>query len=140
MANLEESYLSARTPQARRKAALTGLASLLLWLGWLRFLETFDLCWHDFDVVEPVNGPSQDLPQGLGVVGVWLGPKTKSSHNKPVDMSLAYQTTLENGSTALGAIPVLAQITGRNLRECLLMKMERLGRPISIAIASSTHC
>ena len=92
MADLEESYLSARTPQARRKAALAGLASLLLWLGWLRSSETFNLCWHDFDVVEPADGPSRDLPEGLGVVGVRLGPETKSSRNKPVDMSLAYQT------------------------------------------------
>ena len=92
MADLEESYLSARTPHARRRAALAGLASLLLWLGWLRSSETFDLCWADFDVLEPEDGPSRDLPEGLGVVGVRLGPETKSSRNKPVDMSLAYQT------------------------------------------------
>ena len=52
MADLEESYLSACTPQARQKAALAGLASFLLWLGWLCSSETFDLCCHDFDVVE----------------------------------------------------------------------------------------
>ena len=58
MADLKESYLSARTPQARRKAALAGLASLLLWLGWLCSSKTFNLCWNDSDVVEPADGPS----------------------------------------------------------------------------------
>jgi hypothetical protein len=88
---LEESYLSARTREARRKAALAGLATLLLWLGWLRSSETFDLRWQDFDVVEPEDGPTVDLPRGCGVVGIRLGPETKSSRNKAVDMSLAYQ-------------------------------------------------
>jgi hypothetical protein len=92
MEDLEDTYLSARTPQARRKAALAGFATLLLWLGWLRSSETFDACWSDFDVVEPEDGPTMDLPRGCGVVGVRLGPETKSSRNKPVDMSMAYQT------------------------------------------------
>ena len=91
VSDLEELYLSARTFGARRTAALAGLATLLLWLGWLRSSETFDLCWQDFDVVEPENGPTVDLPRGCGVVGVRLGPETKSSRNKAVDMSLAYQ-------------------------------------------------
>jgi hypothetical protein len=85
-------YLSARTPAARRQASLAGLATLLLWLGWLRSSETFGLQWNDFNVVEPEDGPSVDLPRGCGVVGLRLGPETKSSRNKVVDMSLAYQT------------------------------------------------
>jgi hypothetical protein len=90
--DLEEIYLMARTPQARRKAVLAGFATLLLWLGWLRSSETFDACWSDFDVVEPEDGPTMDSPRGCGVVSVRLGPETKSSRNKPVDMSVAYQT------------------------------------------------
>jgi hypothetical protein len=91
-AELEEQYLSARTPQARQKAALAGLATLLLWLGWLRSSETFELCWKDFNVVEPNDGPTVDLPRGCGVVGIRLGPETKSSRTKAVDLSVAYQT------------------------------------------------
>jgi hypothetical protein len=91
VSDLEEQCLSARTPKARRKAALAGLATLLLWLGWLRSSETFDLRWQDFNVVEPDNGPTVDLPRGCGVVGVRLGPETKSSRNQSVDMSLAHQ-------------------------------------------------
>jgi hypothetical protein len=92
LTDLEESYLSARTPQARHKMALAGLSTLLLWLGWLRSSETFDLYWSDFDVVEPEDGPTMDLPLRCGVVGVRLGPETKTSRHKPVDMSMAYQT------------------------------------------------
>jgi hypothetical protein len=91
-ADLEDQYLSAKTSRARRRAALGGLATLLLWLGWLRPLETFTLCWKDFKVIEPVDGPTVDLPQGCGVVGLRLGPETKSSHTKSVDLSIAYQT------------------------------------------------
>jgi hypothetical protein len=91
VSDLEEQHLSARTPAARRKVALAGLATLLLWLGWLRSSETFDLRWQDFNVVEPDNGPTVDLPRGCGVVGVRLGPETKSSRNQSVDMSLACQ-------------------------------------------------
>jgi hypothetical protein len=46
--DLEETYLSARTPQVRRKAALAGFATLLLWLGWLRSSEAFDACLERF--------------------------------------------------------------------------------------------
>jgi hypothetical protein len=89
---LEEQYLSAKTPQARRKAALAGLSTLLLWLGWLRSSETFDLRWSDFNVIEPEDGPTVDLPLGCGMVGLRLGPETKSSRTKAVDLSIAYQT------------------------------------------------
>ena len=65
---------------------------LLLWLRWLRPSDTFHfLGWQDFDVVEPDDGRIVDLPLGCGVVGVRLRPETKSSWNKAVGMSLAYQ-------------------------------------------------
>jgi hypothetical protein len=92
MAEIDEQYLSARTPKARRMADLAGLATLLLWLGWLRSSETFDLCWKSFTVVEPDDGPTVDLPLGCGVVGIRLGPETKSSRTKAVDLSMAHQT------------------------------------------------
>ena len=143
MADLEESYLSARTPQARRRAALAGLASLLLWLGWLRSSETFDLCWNDFEVVEPEDGPTRDLPRGLGVLGVRLGPETKSSRNKPVDMSLAYQTLsgyiLENGSIGPVAVRILERIIAPRQHGFLLMTIKRLGLRFTTGTSSSTR-
>jgi hypothetical protein len=48
MADLEDQYLSTRTPRARRRAVQGGLATLLLWLGWLRSSECFTLKWSDF--------------------------------------------------------------------------------------------
>jgi integrase len=92
MADLDEQYLSARNPRSRRKAAQAGLATLLLWLGWLRSSETFDLKWSDFDVIEPQDGPTVDLPLGCGAVDLCLGPETKSSRSKTVSLPIAYQT------------------------------------------------
>jgi hypothetical protein len=43
MADLEDQYLSAKTPRARRRATQGGLATLFLWLGWLRSSECFTL-------------------------------------------------------------------------------------------------
>jgi hypothetical protein len=43
-------------------------------------------------VIEPVDSPTVDLPRGCGVVGLGLGPETKSSQTKSVDLSIAYQT------------------------------------------------
>jgi hypothetical protein len=92
LVDLEETYLSAHTPlTTSRKPASAGLSTLLLWMGWLRSSDMFDIYWSDFDVVEPVDGPTVDLPLGCGIVGIHLGPKTKTSCDKPVNMSMAYQ-------------------------------------------------
>jgi hypothetical protein len=91
-ADLEDQYLSAKTSRTRRRSALGGLVTLLLWLGWLRSLKSFTLCLKDFKVIEPIDGPTADLPRGCGVVGLRLGPETKFSRTKLVDLSIAYQT------------------------------------------------
>lgn len=91
VSDLEEQYLTARTPAACRKAALTSLTTLLVWLGWMRSSEAFGLCWNDINAVEPADGPTVDLPCSCGVVGLCIGPETKSSLTKVLDMSLAYQ-------------------------------------------------
>jgi hypothetical protein len=92
MMDLEDQYLSAKTPRARRYAAQGGLATLVLWLGWLRSFETFHLSWRNFDVVEPRDGPSADLPLGCGAISHCLGPETKTSRHKTVSVPIAYQT------------------------------------------------
>jgi hypothetical protein len=92
MADLEDQYLSARTPRARRHAAQGGLVTLLLWLGWLGSSECFTLKWSDFDVIEPCDGPAADLPLGCGSVDLCLGPETKSSRAQTVSVPVAYQT------------------------------------------------
>jgi hypothetical protein len=92
MMDLEDQYLSAKTPCAWCCAAQGGLATLVLWLGWVCSLETFHLLWRDFYVVEPPNGPSVDLPLGCGAICLCLGPETKSSRNKTVSVPIPYQT------------------------------------------------
>jgi hypothetical protein len=68
------------------------LATLLLWLGWLCSLECFTLKWSDFNIIEPCDGPTADLPLGCGSVDLCLGPETKSSRAHTVSVPVAYQT------------------------------------------------
>jgi hypothetical protein len=79
MMDLEDQYLSIKTPRVQCHAAQGGLATLVLWLGWLRSFETFPLLWRDFDVVEPPDGPSVDLPLGCGAIPLCLGPEMPNS-------------------------------------------------------------
>jgi hypothetical protein len=64
----------------------------LAYLGWLRGVETFGLTWADIQVVEPLDGPTQGLFTGIGVVLVKLLPQAKSSQSATADVVLAYQT------------------------------------------------
>ena len=141
VSDLEEQYLSARSPAARRKAALAGLATLLHWLGWLRSSENFDLRWNDFNVVEADDGPTVDLPRGCGVVGVRLGPETKSSRTKAVDMVCSWPTNVcpgiisANGFIVPGAVVELV-LTTRNappgsLHTCLALPGPRTSTDMS---------
>ena len=90
--SLDESFRRACTLDDSRQMALAGLATLLLWLGWLRSSEVFGLRWCDIQVTPPEEGPSLDLPRGIGVVACRLQPETKSSRDKAVDCHMAYQT------------------------------------------------
>jgi hypothetical protein len=90
--DLDGRYRAARRPRERRKVALAGLANLTLWLGWLRSSEVFGLHWGDFSVLEPCNGPQEDLPFGCGAVTLRLAPETKSSRTKRADVCVAYET------------------------------------------------
>ena len=65
---LEGAYRDAATDSARRCFALAGSATLLLWLGWLRSSEVFGLRWCDVEITTPEDGPTLDLPRGIGVV------------------------------------------------------------------------
>lgn len=91
-AYLESAYQNAMTDSDRRRWALAGTATLLLWLGWLRSSEVFSLRWRDVEITPPDEGPVLDLPRGIGVVACRLQPETKSSRNKAADCFMAYQT------------------------------------------------
>jgi hypothetical protein len=55
------------------------VTDLIGWLGWLRSQELFLLTWGDVRVTQPRDGPRLGLPTGVGVIELWLLPKTKSN-------------------------------------------------------------
>lgn len=85
-------FLNAATAEARRRWALAGLANLLLWLGWLRSMETFSLTYEDIVVVEPPDGPTYELPPGVGMVLLRLLPQTKTNGTARADVVIAHTT------------------------------------------------
>ena len=90
--DLNRRYLSTNNAEARLELALAGLFNLLLWLGWLRASEITGLRWCDISVGEPADYATFDLPYYVGYIGLRLGPETKSSRTKAVDVILAYRT------------------------------------------------
>ena len=91
-AELNQAYLNARSPRARRRAARAGLANLFLWLGWLRSSEVFGLRWCDVFCLPPELGGQLDLPPNCGLLSLRLLPETKSSRSVAADVILAYKT------------------------------------------------
>ena len=89
---LNERYLAATLDSEKRELALAGFANLSLWLGWLRSGEKFGLNWEDCAVTEPANGPSKDLPVGIGAVCLRMLPETKSARSHRPDVVMAYLT------------------------------------------------
>jgi hypothetical protein len=92
MRDLSQAYHHSLTARERQLAARASVATLLLWLGWLRGGELFGLRWSDITLTLPSEGPIHDLPPGIGMVGLQLSPETKSQRTRAVDMSLAYET------------------------------------------------
>ena len=90
--DLNERYLQAHSPVLRRELATAAFANLMLFLGWLRSGETFTLRWSDLSIVEPCEGPTVDLPQGIGALLVTLLPETKSNRSVRADVVIAYKT------------------------------------------------
>ena len=85
-------YRSSITNSARLHWAKAGLANLCLWLGWLRSMETFNLRWYDFVVIEPGNSLTVDLAPGVDMVLLKLSDETKSLRTKKADMVITYET------------------------------------------------
>lgn len=90
--DLDHRYHLASTPELRRLYARGGLANLQLFLGWFRAGEMFDTCWNRYEVTEPPNGPTYDLPVGIGVIRLWMGPETKTDRTYSPDVVMAYTT------------------------------------------------
>ena len=90
--DLDQRYRAARTDEVRLELAKAGLANLSLWLGWLRSRETFGLQWYKVVSVDPSDGPSVDLPRGVGVTQFFMGPETKSNRSQTADVIMASKT------------------------------------------------
>jgi hypothetical protein len=91
-ASLDEQYNKASTPALQRLYARAGLANLQLFLGWFRPSELFDARWNRYEVTEPPDGPNYDLPVGIGVIRLIMGPETKSDRTFSPDDIMAYTT------------------------------------------------
>ena len=85
-------YRAAGSRQARHHWAQAGLANLLLWLGWLRSRELWDLRLCDVDVIQPSAGPTQDLPPGVGAILLRLSEETKTHRTSTADVPIAFHT------------------------------------------------
>lgn len=84
-------FRASTTPDGRRCWSLAGLLNCVLWLGWLRSRETFNLKWSDTILVNPKDGPSVDLPNNVGVCLFDLGPSTKTSRSQNAKVVVAYE-------------------------------------------------
>jgi hypothetical protein len=89
---LDRRYRTCTTGAERRELARAGLASLLLYLGWLRSSETFTAPWAGFDVVDPCDAATVDLPENVGQVCLSLRAETKSARDHTADVVMAFQT------------------------------------------------
>ena len=89
---LEQAYMASHRGGSLVDICMGAVATLFLWLGWLRGSEAFGLRWCDLTIVLPHDGPRYDLPMGIGMIGLRLLPETKSQRASTVDMTLAYET------------------------------------------------
>jgi hypothetical protein len=63
-------------------------------IGWLGGGEVFGSAEEDLKVVLPADGPSRNLPPGIGAVEYWLKPETKSDQTAAADIVIAFEKTL----------------------------------------------
>jgi hypothetical protein len=84
-------YATAQNRDDQHRWALAGLANKLLWLGWLRSMETFGRKWSDLDVIKPKDGPSHDLPRNIGAILIDLGVGTKTERGHRRRVVIAYE-------------------------------------------------
>jgi hypothetical protein len=84
-------FQNSTTAEGKRHWSLAGLLNIVLWLGWLRSRETFNLKWSDITLIKPKDGPMMDLPLNIGVCLFDLGPSTKTSRTRNAKVIIAYE-------------------------------------------------
>jgi hypothetical protein len=83
-------FAAAIRDDAHIEACWAAICHATSYLGWLRALETFGLCWKDVLRVEPFEGPTVGLPTGIGVILAKLLSQTKSNQVATADVVMAY--------------------------------------------------
>jgi hypothetical protein len=91
-AYLDKAYQTAGSVGQQHELACAGVVTLLAYLGWLRGGEVFGSTEEDLKVVLPEDGPSRNLPPGIGAVEFRLKPETKSDPTVAADVVIAYET------------------------------------------------
>jgi hypothetical protein len=76
----------------QHEAACGACVHLLAYLGWLRSGETFHGHQDDYLLTEPVEGPTRNLPPGIGAIEVRLLAATKSDPTVTADVMIAFTT------------------------------------------------
>jgi uncharacterized membrane protein len=92
--NVCHKYMAATIAAAKHLyASCADLASLTLWLGWLRSGKLFDSRWKAYTVVDPGDGHSVETFQSLSVLSCRtdLG-ETKSDRSQTANVVMAYDT------------------------------------------------
>jgi hypothetical protein len=145
---LELAYQEAPTPELRHETAIAAFTNLIAYLGWLRGGEVFEAEEEDLVVTRPHDGPTKDLPPGVGAVEYSLLAETKSNPTLVADVVVAF-TTMSGLSLSKWALRVqsfkpkiigtlfstqiTAVWTSRHFREKfaipLLEQMRREGEP-----------
>jgi hypothetical protein len=92
--DLDRRFRACTTAAERCELARAGLANLLLYLGWLRSSEAFTAPWSAFDVVDPCDAATIDLPENVGQVCLSLRAETKSARDHTADVVMAFQTLI----------------------------------------------
>jgi hypothetical protein len=89
---LNTAFEQATSLDQQHELACAGTVNLLAYLGWLRGGEVFGSTAEDLNVVLPADGPSRNLPPGIGAVEYRLKPATKTDQTVAADVVIAFAT------------------------------------------------
>lgn len=90
--HLHELFDRTEDRRTRLEIAQAGFSNLNLWCAWLRGGEHFSLRFSDVVCVRPPQGPTVNLPEGVGCLMEDLKEDTKTSRTRMADVIIAYTT------------------------------------------------
>jgi hypothetical protein len=89
---LDKAYRAAPSLSQQHELACAGTINLLAYLGWLRGGEVFGASEDDLSITRPAEGPTRNLPPGIGAVEYRLKASTKTDKTIAADVVIAYET------------------------------------------------